>query len=172
MMCRCFRIGTPEKISDSSSTGDNDSSSGSSRLLISPLRFLSTGMETFQRTRASSSTCWNTFFFSFLIAFLRAPTDSLVAILTGKTWRGSSPRTKQLSSTVVEDMGAFVDVVSGRRGRRTMELLAVGLEWMLESVRLRWAMWLRSERCKDVQTGERRGHQRSRLVNMWLCLCP
>jgi UDP-N-acetyl-D-mannosaminuronic acid transferase (WecB/TagA/CpsF family) len=75
-----------------------------------------------------------------------------VAILTGKTWRGSSPRTKQLSSTVVEDMGAFVDVVSGRRGRRAMELLAVGLEWML-SVRLRWATWLRSGCCKDVATG-------------------
>jgi hypothetical protein len=40
-------------------------------------------------------------FFSSLIAFLRAPTDSVWAILTGKTFPESWPRTKQLSSSAI-----------------------------------------------------------------------
>jgi hypothetical protein len=66
-------------------------------------------METFQRVRESALKCWSAIF-SFLIAFFRALTDSVLAILTSKTWLVSSPSTQQLSLSVAVMMCCFVEV--------------------------------------------------------------
>jgi hypothetical protein len=57
-----------------------------------------------------------------LIYFLRVPTDSVGAILTGNTWPGSSPCKKQLSSRIGTGgrLGGtgWITVSDGQRNRR------------------------------------------------------
>jgi hypothetical protein len=57
------------------------------------------------RQGAPAGTWSKTGFFSSLMAFLRMPMDSVLAILTGNTWRGSSLWTKQLSSRLEDELG-------------------------------------------------------------------
>ena len=104
MMSRCFRGRTTEKTSDNVSIGDSIFSSLTILLTLSS-KALSSGMETCQSLRSSASTCSKATCFSCLIYFLRVPTDSVLAILTGnmcRRWR-SSPWTKQLSSRTGTD---------------------------------------------------------------------
>jgi hypothetical protein len=127
-MWTCILAGVPVKIFDNSCIGSSDPCSTKSCSLKLCIEFLSTRMETFQRTRVSASTCSNACFFSSLMSFLRVMTESVAAILIEKTRPGSSPSTKQLSSRSRSEFGfgcvtiKVINIMNGESDSRTHQV--------------------------------------------------